>query len=87
MFSFIATAETTSSTGETLTDQAVNQVNAFQRFWNDIDWDGIFSTMIQKGLYLIFLVLLFGLINRIGKYLIDKSFKQYSKKPSLTAAV
>ena len=32
MFSFIATAETTSSTGENLTDQAVSQLNAFQRF-------------------------------------------------------
>lgn len=86
MFSFIATAETTSSTGENLTDQAVSQLNAFQRFWNNIDWDGIFSTMIQKGLFLIFLIILFGLINRIGKYLINKSFKQYSKKTVLNGS-
>lgn len=36
MFLQLATTATT-STGETLTDQAVHQVNAFQRFWNTID--------------------------------------------------
>ena len=79
----IATASSTTSTGETLTEQAANQVNAFQRFWNGIDWDGILATLIQKGLYLVFLIILFGIINRIGKYLMDKSFKQYAKKTVL----
>lgn len=82
MFLQLATTATT-STGETLTDQAVHQVNAFQRFWNTIDWDAIFATFIQKGLYLVFLILLFAILNRVGKYLIDKSFKQYSKKSVL----
>ena len=80
MFSMITAAGPTTTTGETLTDQAVSQVNAFQRFWNGIDWDGILATLIQKSLYLLFLIILFGFLNRIGKYLIDKSFKQYSKK-------
>ncbi|TVS91750.1 mechanosensitive ion channel, partial [Enterococcus durans] len=66
-----------------MTEQAANQVNAFQRFWNGIDWDGILATLIQKGLYLVFLIILFGIINRIGKYLMDKSFKQYAKKTVL----
>ena len=57
MFLQLATTATT-STDETLTDQAVHQVNAFQRFWNTIDWDAIFATFIQKGLYLVFLILL-----------------------------
>ncbi len=50
----LATASSTTSTGETLTEQAANQVNAFQRFWNGIDWDGILATLIQKGLYCFF---------------------------------
>ena len=78
----LATASSTTSTGETLTEQAANQVNAFQRFWDWIDWDVILATLIQKGLYLVFLIVLFGVINRIGKYLMDKSFKQYAKKQS-----
>ena len=39
MFSLLATAGTTDSSGETLTDQAVSKVNAFQRFW-----DGLIGT-------------------------------------------
>ncbi|EOH89891.1 mechanosensitive ion channel family protein [Enterococcus villorum] len=83
MFLQLATNSTTTSTGDTLTEQAVHQVNAFQRFWNTINWDAILATFIQKSLYLVFLIILFGFINRIGKYLIDKSFKQYAKKSIL----
>lgn len=48
MFSLLATAGTTDSSGETLTDQAVSKVNAFQRFWDGIDWDAILAAFIQK---------------------------------------
>lgn len=75
--------ETKTSSSETITDQAVQQVNAFQRFWNEIDWDAILATFIEKTLYLIFLVILFSALSKIGKYLLDKSFSQYSKKASL----
>lgn len=83
MFSLLATAGTTDSSGETLTDQAVSKVNAFQRFWDGIDWDAILAAFIQKSLYLIFLIVLFWILHRVGKYLIDKSFNQYSKKAIL----
>lgn len=75
--------EIKTSSSETITDQAVQQVNAFQRFWNEIDWDAILATFIEKTLYLIFLVILFSVLSKIGKYLLDKSFSQYSKKASL----
>ncbi len=75
--------EKKTSSSETITDQAVQQVNAFQRFWNEIDWDAILATFIEKTLYLIFLVILFSVLSKIGKYLLDKSFSQYSKKASL----
>lgn len=75
--------ETKTTSSETITDQAVQQVNAFQRFWNEIDWDEILATFIEKTLYLIFLVILFSVLSKIGKYLLDKSFSQYSKKASL----
>lgn len=80
MFLNLVIASSTDSTGETLKEQATDQVNAFQRFWDGIDWDGILATFIQKGLYLLFLIVLFVVINRVGKYLIDKSFKRYNKK-------
>ncbi|NTR00056.1 mechanosensitive ion channel family protein, partial [Enterococcus faecium] len=39
MFSLLATAVTTASSGDTLTDQVVSKVNAFQRYWDGIGWD------------------------------------------------
>ncbi|EPH95413.1 transporter, small conductance mechanosensitive ion channel MscS family protein [Enterococcus faecalis 13-SD-W-01] len=83
MFFMILTAQTTTSTDESLTDQAVHKVNAFQRFWNNINWDDLLASAIEKALYLVFLILLFSILNRVGKYLMEKSFKQYSKKSAL----
>ncbi len=59
MFSLLATAGTTDSSGETLTDQAVSKVNAFQRFW-----DGLIGTPfwlpLSKKFISDFLIVLFG---------------------------
>lgn len=48
MFSLLATAGTTDSSGETLTDQAVSKVNAFQRFWDGIDWTPFWLPLSKK---------------------------------------
>ncbi|WP_430603984.1 small conductance mechanosensitive channel [Enterococcus sp. DIV0724b] len=61
-----------------------NKVNAFQRFWNGINWDQIIATLIEKVIYLLFLILLFAFLNRIGKALIDKTYGNYSKKQSFS---
>lgn len=61
-----------------------NKVNALQRFWNGINWDEIIATLIEKAIYLLFLMLLFALLNRVGKTLIDKTYGNYSKKQSFS---
>lgn len=61
-----------------------NKVNALQRFWNGINWDQILATLIEKAIYLLFLILLFALLNRIGKTLIDKTYGNYSKKQAFS---
>lgn len=61
-----------------------NKVNALQRFWNGINWDQIIATLIEKVIYLLFLILLFALLNRIGKTLIDKTYGNYSKKQAFS---
>lgn len=61
-----------------------NKVNALQRFWNGINWDQILATLIEKTIYLLFLILLFVILNRIGKTLIDKTYGNYSKKQSFS---
>ncbi|ALS03275.1 mechanosensitive ion channel protein MscS [Enterococcus silesiacus] len=88
---FILGQSVSSTTVESTMDSALdikavteNKVNAFQRFWNGINWDEILATLIEKAIYLLFLILLFGLLNRIGKTLIDKTYGNYSKKQSFS---
>lgn len=37
-------------------------------------------TLIGKVCYLLFIIILFILLNRIGKHLIDRAYENYSKK-------
>ncbi|GGC81972.1 mechanosensitive ion channel family protein [Enterococcus wangshanyuanii] len=60
------------------------KVNALQRFWNDINWDHILAVVIEKTIYLFLLILLFIVLNRIGKLLIDRAYNNYSKKQSFS---
>ncbi|MFV0560779.1 MAG: mechanosensitive ion channel family protein [Enterococcus sp.] len=80
---FLATSETTSSTDSQLIEQTANQLNAFQRFWESIDWDAIVATLIGKTIYIFFLIFLFILLKKVGKYVINKTYDQYSRKAML----
>ncbi|MBO0441947.1 mechanosensitive ion channel family protein [Candidatus Enterococcus ikei] len=75
-----------STLDSTLDIKAVTEkkLNAFQRFWNGINWDQIIATLIEKAIYLLFLVIIFVILNRIGKALIDKTYGNYSKKQSFS---
>lgn len=59
---------------------AEKNVSALTKFWQTINWDDIFITLIGKFFYLLFIILLFILLNRIGKHLIDRAYEKYSKK-------
>ncbi|HAP5023417.1 TPA: mechanosensitive ion channel family protein, partial [Enterococcus faecalis EX166083VC20] len=61
-------------------EATVKKVSALQRFWNNINWDAIVATLIEKSLSILFLIFLFFIIQRIGKYLIDRTYANYSKK-------
>jgi small-conductance mechanosensitive channel len=75
-----------STLDSTLDIKAVTEkkVSAFQRFWDSINWDQIIATIIEKAIYIVFLILLFILLNRIGKLLIDRTYGNYSKKQALS---
>ncbi|MEI5988652.1 small conductance mechanosensitive channel [Enterococcus termitis] len=79
-----ATIESTMDSGLDIKAVTENKVNALQRFWNGINWDEILATLIEKAIYLLFLILLFALLNRVGKTLIDKTYGNYSKKQSFS---
>lgn len=80
---FLAVAETTDSTGSKLTEPAAEQLNALQRWWNNIDWEAIVGILIQKGLTLLLLLILFGLLFRLGDFLVDRSYHSYKKQNNM----
>ncbi|MCB8531299.1 mechanosensitive ion channel family protein, partial [Enterococcus faecalis] len=75
-----ASTETVDSSAPDLAEATVKKVSALQRFWNNINWDAIVATLIEKSLSILFLIFLFFIIQRIGKYLIDRTYANYSKK-------
>ncbi|MCA5012736.1 MULTISPECIES: mechanosensitive ion channel family protein [unclassified Enterococcus] len=80
-------SSTLDSTADSTLDIKVateRKVNALQRFWNDINWDHILAVVIEKTIYLVLLILLFIVLNRIGKLLIDRAYNNYSKKQSFS---
>ncbi|MCB8492284.1 mechanosensitive ion channel family protein [Enterococcus faecalis] len=76
----LASSETVDSSAPDLAEATVKKVSALQRFWNNINWDAIVATLIEKSLSILFLIFLFFIIQRIGKYLIDRTYANYSKK-------
>ncbi|NRC70306.1 mechanosensitive ion channel family protein [Enterococcus faecalis] len=76
----LASTETVDSSAPDLAEATVKKVSALQRFCNNINWDAIVATLIEKSLSILFLIFLFFIIQRIGKYLIDRTYANYSKK-------
>lgn len=77
-------SSTTDSTTMDITREATRQLNAFQRFWNSINWDELSITLIGKGLYILFLAFLFGLLSKVGRLVIEHTYRSYSKKANLS---
>ena len=76
----LASTETVDSSAPYLADETVKKVIALHRFWNNINWDAIVATLIEKSLSILLLIFIFFIIQRIGKYLIDRTYANYSKK-------
>lgn len=71
-----------SETGSNLTEDLDKSVNFFIDFWNDIDWDAIFSSVIIAILQIIAAVILFFILKKLGHYVIEFIFKGYMKDKS-----
>ncbi|MGH2179877.1 mechanosensitive ion channel family protein, partial [Enterococcus faecalis] len=64
----LPSTETVDSSAPDLAEATVKKVSALQHFWNNINWDAIVATLIEKSLSFLFLIFLFFIIQRIGKY-------------------
>lgn len=75
---------TTDSTAPQIIEEATKNVNALARWWDNIDWDALIATIIDKGIMLLLLIVLFAIINRAGKKIIDKTYKRYSQRQNVS---
>ncbi|BCA85854.1 mechanosensitive ion channel protein MscS [Enterococcus saigonensis] len=73
-------AQTTDSTGSAITEPAVRQLNAFQRWWGTINWENVTGLLISKGLMIIFLIILFSALLRLCDFLVERSYQSYQKR-------
>lgn len=56
------------------------QLNFFIEYWNDIDWEGIFSSVILFLMQLILTLIIFFILKKVGNYAIELVFKKYMKE-------
>lgn len=83
MFFLTAGAGTADSSDVNVVDQATQKLNAFQRYWQSLDWDAILASWINKGITLILLLVLFFFLKKIGVYLLDRIYDSYMKRSNM----
>lgn len=69
-----------SDTGSNLGDDIDGGVNFFIDFWNDIDWNAIFSSIILGVIQILIALLIYYILKKLGYYLIEFVFKGYMKE-------
>ncbi|MBS7578423.1 MULTISPECIES: mechanosensitive ion channel family protein [unclassified Enterococcus] len=67
------------TTNTQLTAQMEKQVNVFERLWQKIDWDNILSIIVSKSLLILITSIIFFVFYRVGKVILNRSFKKYSQ--------
>lgn len=71
---------TTTNSGELpIVEPTVQQLNAIQRWWSNIDWEGLIALIIQKSIAIALLILLFIVLTKIANFSIKQMFKNYQR--------
>lgn len=73
---FYAAEDTDTGLGPDLDEH----MNFFIEFWNDIDWDAIFGSIIIALIQILAALILFFVLKKLGHYLIEFVFKGYMKE-------
>lgn len=68
---------TDSSVTNEVVEKVQEQTNFLVSFWRSIDWHAIAVTVSLRLLQLLLVIIMLGLIKKIGEYLIDTQFKKY----------
>ncbi|MBM6613333.1 mechanosensitive ion channel family protein [Desemzia sp. RIT804] len=71
-----------------VTDSVVNDVvektSLFSQYWYSIDWNTVISNVLTTSIQIIFFLILFYVVKRIGDFLISQAFTRYRKKESIS---
>ncbi|WP_277630461.1 mechanosensitive ion channel family protein [Atopococcus tabaci] len=73
-------SSTDSSMTEEIVDKVAEETNFFIEFLDTIDWQSFLVSFIAGSIKILFSLLLFWGLKKIGGYLIDLAFKQYTVK-------
>lgn len=69
---------------DSITESSIKAIqkntNVFQRLWTNIDWDQIISKIIVIILTLLALSVLFWILNKLGRKLLNHAFDRYQSK-------
>lgn len=71
---------TIDSSDSAVIEPTTEKLNAFQRWWNNIDWEQLTGTVISKVITVIALSILFAILIRLADYFIDRGFRLNKKK-------
>lgn len=63
-----------------ITDGLDEQLKGFQKIWNDIEWEQIMVNGVLLLLKILFSVILFFILKKIGSVVIETVFKKYIKE-------
>lgn len=55
-------------------------INFFIDYWNAIDWEGIFSSILLFLMQLVLTLIIFFILKKVGNYAIELVFKRYMKE-------
>ncbi|MBM7709209.1 mechanosensitive ion channel family protein [Enterococcus lemanii] len=75
MFYFLTATTSTTADHTPIIEPAAKQLNALQRWWENINWDEVIGLMIQKSMAIAFLIVLFLILRKLAIFTVEQAFK------------
>ncbi|MGO3732769.1 MAG: mechanosensitive ion channel family protein [Vagococcus sp.] len=72
--------ETTSSTQLEIVKQTSKGLNLFHKFWANLNWEKIISTIITKAFLIMVVILILIIVRKIVLKILSNTFEKYKKK-------
>lgn len=73
-----------SNVTDSVVDDVVEKTSLFNEYWNSIDWNKVISSVLSTSIQIIFFLILFYAVKRVGDFLISQAFTRYRKRESIS---